>query len=258
MAERGVQGLEIAPGMAFAGESDAFAPSEPAVAAFRRTLERHGLELVSMQSLLFGVKDARLFGTPDELSAFERGMERAISLAGRLGVPNLVFGSPANRVIPEGFARTEAEAFGAEVLRRLGDLARANGCVVALEPNPAAYGTNFLNTMAETMAFADKVDHPAVSVNFDIGALLMNGDFAAGAALFARGGRRVSHVHVSEPNLAPAPASEAALADLAGALLAGGYGGWFSIEMRQVGEHNLDNVRACLDASLRALRPRAA
>lgn len=54
MANAGCGGLEIAPGLAFSGESDPFAPSNEAIARIRRDIGQFGLELVSMQSLLFG------------------------------------------------------------------------------------------------------------------------------------------------------------------------------------------------------------
>lgn len=236
LALHGVKGLEIAPGLAFPEEAEPFAPSSAGVSAFRTDLERADLNLVSMQSLLFGVPDARLFGEADQRERFEGGLVRAIELAGRLGVPNLVLGSPANRVIPASLGRKEAELIAIDVLRRLGDRCLLVGTKLAVEPNAAAYGTNFLNTIDETLAFVQRVAHPAVSINFDIGALHMNGEMAAGGALFARAQALVSHIHISEPNLAPVPQDAQQLETLARSILALGYGGWFSIEMRAVGE----------------------
>ena len=63
----------------------------------------------------------------------------------------------------------------------------------------------------------------------------------------------MSHVHVSEPNLAPAPREEAQFEALARAILAHGYRGWFSIEMREVGDDNLAGVRAAVASCSRAL-----
>src|SRR5262245_51516281 len=81
LAKAGVTGLEIAPGLAFAPASDPFLPDESTVATFRREIAAHGLSVVSMQSLLFGVPAAQLFGDAPGRSAFEAGLERAIALA---------------------------------------------------------------------------------------------------------------------------------------------------------------------------------
>ena len=140
-----------------------------------------------------------------------------------------------------------------DVFRRIGDLCLQAKAKLALEPNAAAYGTNFLNTIGETLAFVQRVRHPAVSVNFDIGSLHMNGEMARGwrvvcqgrAARFARPCERAQ----SRPGAAGRGSFEA----LAREILAHGYGGWFSIEMRAVGDDNLAGVRDAVAACSRAL-----
>lgn len=252
--DAGAKGLEIAPGLTFPHETDPFNPSPSAVSALFASLEAHELQLVSMQSLLFGVQNARLFGTPSERDAFEEGLLRAIHLAGILGIPNLVMGSPGNRAIPEGMARKDAEAVACATFRRLGDMAQKAGTCLALEPNPAAYGTNFLTTLTEAVDFAALVDHPGVTVNFDIGALHMNDEFERGCELYDYGRNVISHVHISEPNLAPAPKAPAALATLALHIVNSGYEGWFSIEMRQAGEAGIAEVKNSLARAASSLR----
>lgn len=254
LQELGVSGLEIAAGVAFPEEADSFAPSPAAVAAFRRTVAAHGLTLVSMQSLLFGVDGAQLFGTSSQVRAFETGIGRAIALAGRLEIPNLVLGSPGARSIPENLDRPVAEQQAIAVFRRVGDACRAVGARLALEPVPAAYGTNFLNTIEETVAFADAVDHPAVTVNFDLGALQMNGEAERAGDLYRRAAHRVSHLHLSEPQLGPVPADAVRFAAILGDVMDAGYDGWASIEMRAQGGDNLARVRASLTACAGAMR----
>lgn len=250
----GARGLEIAPGLTFPHEADPFNPSPAAASKLFASLDGHDLQLVSMQSLLFGVQSARLFGTPAERDAFEAGLQRAIKLAATLGIPNLVMGSPGNRVIPQGMDRKHAEDIARSVFRRLGDLALTAGTRLALEPNPAAYGTNFLTSLIEAIEFAVYVDHPAVTVNFDIGALHMNGEFDRGPELYRYGRNFISHVHISEPNLAPAPKDPAALAVLASCISDAGYAGWFSIEMRQVGDSGVAPVKNALGLAALSLQ----
>ncbi|WDF72868.1 sugar phosphate isomerase/epimerase family protein [Novosphingobium sp. KACC 22771] len=253
MQARGFNGLEIAPGLAFAGQEDAFVPSPEAEAAFRADLAEFGLSAVSMQSLLFGVVGAKLFGSADELAALERGLERAIALAGRLGIGNLVFGSPGNRVIPEGMPMADARAHAADLFRRLGDKAQAAGTVLALEPNPAAYGTNFMTHVASAADFTLMVDHPAITLNYDMGALYMNDEQDQAGALYRRAAGKVSHVHISEPQLAPAPADAASLQTIAADLIGQGYDKWFSIEMRAPAADGLAIIDQCLAATADAL-----
>ncbi|RIJ32322.1 sugar phosphate isomerase/epimerase family protein [Henriciella mobilis] len=245
MVDAGARGLEFAPGLLFPDEPDPFKPSADAVSRLDKLLEARGIALVSMQSLLFGVQNAHLFGTESETAAFIKAMQRAIGLAGQLGVPNLVFGSPKNRIIGDGRADKEQKA--RDIFRKLGDAAAAAGTKIALEPNPAVYGTDFLNTIDEAYQFCVFVDHPAVTVNFDIGSIHLNGEFAEVASLFRKSLPRVSHVHISEPQLAPAPKSQGEFEQAYRAISATDYAGWYSIEMREPAVSDpLKTVSECL------------
>jgi len=255
LARHGGTGLEIAPALAFPDAADPFVPDPAQIARFAAERAEFGLELVSMQSLLFGVTGAQLFGTDEERAVFAQAMGRAIDLASRIGVPNLVFGSPRQRAFPDSMTAGAARDQAAETFTRLGDRARAAGTVIALEPNPASYGTNFLTSVAETAAFVAALDHPAITLNFDIGALIANDETADVAALWRMVRGRISHVHISEPELAPAPADPALLARLAGELAALGYAGWFSIEMRQSEAPALPEIDTRLGLAAAALAP---
>jgi sugar phosphate isomerase/epimerase len=244
LADAGITGLEIAPGIFFHAAADPFVPDAASASEALREAVDAGLSLVSMQSLLFGVTGAALFEGPEARAGFERGMMRAINLAGRFGIPNLVFGSPAQRRVPEGMAMADARAEAAAMFRRLGDAAVAAGTRITIESNPTAYGTNFLTTLDEAEAFVSAVDHPGIALILDLGAMHMNADFASVPARVPGIAARLNHVHVSEPELAPAPADPAALAPVLRALNAAGYTKAVSIEMKRPPE-GLSALRAC-------------
>ena len=236
LAEAGFTGLEIAPGLFFHAAEDPFLPDTASARRARAEAADAGLKLVSMQSLLFGVTGAALFEGADARAAFETGMRRAIRLAERFGIPNLVFGSPLQRRVPEGMATEDAWEQAAEVFRKLGDAASAADTRIAIEANPAAYGTNFCTTLDEALGFVDLVAHPAVVPHLDLGAMHMNGDFDGVPARLPDLAPRLSHVHVSELDLAPAPADPATLAPVLGGLAAAGYARAVSIEMKRAPE----------------------
>jgi len=241
-----VTGLEIAPGLFFHAAADPFTPDEDQARAALAEIHPAGLRIVSMQSLLFGVSGAALFGNADERSRFNAAIRRAIDLAGRFGIPNLVFGSPRQRIVPETITAAHANEVAIAVFRTLGDAAQAADCAIAIEPNPAAYGTNFLTRTQEALAFVASVDHPAIGLNLDVGALLMNGEFDDLEPLVAAAVGHIAHVHLSEPHLAPAPERTETAARVLRTVRATGYDRWFSIEMKTVDEPSL----AALDRSL--------
>ena len=113
------------------------------------------------------------------------------------------------------------------------DAAAAAGTRITIEAVPAPYGTNFLNTLEEAEAFVVRVDHPAIALILDLGAMHMNGSFAAVPARLPGLAPQLNHVHVSEPDLAPAPADAAALVPVLRALHAGGYAKAIAIEMKR-------------------------
>jgi sugar phosphate isomerase/epimerase len=233
LAKSGFDGLEIAPGLFFHAVADPFSPDAKGARAALAEIADAGLGLVSMQSLLFGVEGAALFEGSEARAAFVAGMHRAIALAAQYGIPNLVFGSPLQRRVPEHMAMADALAVAADVFRDLGNVAVQAGTRIAIEANPAAYGTNFCTTLDEALGFVALVAHPAIVPHLDLGAMHMNGDFASVPARLPALAPRLSHVHVSEPGLAPAPADRVALQPVLEGLRAAGYARAVSIEMKR-------------------------
>ncbi len=233
MNKYGLTGLEIAPALFFHASEDPFNPDAAVAETAMAEIADRGLTLVSMQSLLFGVRGAALFGDEEERAAFETGMARAIDLAGRFGIPNIVFGSPKNRCIPDTMTKADAWAQARDTFHRLGDRAAASGTAIAIETNPAAYGTNFLTTLEETEAFVAFVDHSAVTLILDLGAMHMNGAYDSLGARMGALVPRLTHVHVSEPYLAPAPDPSTDLQPVLGSLRDAGYTRAVSIEMKR-------------------------
>jgi len=251
MQAAGLTGLEIAPALFFHQAKDPFNPNNAIAAAAIAEIEERGLSLISMQSLLFGVHGASLFGDADARSAFERGMNRAIDLAGRFGIPNLVFGSPTQRRIPEGMVNSEAVSQSTELFRRLGDRAAAFNTVISIEPNPSGYNTNFLNTLDEVERFVATVAHPAVAIVLDLGAMHMNDEFHTTAGRITDLLQSLHHVHVSEPLLAPAPDDKTVLTPVMTALRAARYSRAVSIEMKRH-EAGLATLHSRITALVRA------
>ncbi|WP_298303727.1 sugar phosphate isomerase/epimerase [uncultured Erythrobacter sp.] len=247
MAEIGFTGLEIAPGLFFHQSDNPLVPCDVRAGEALSEMAGYGLELVSMQSLLFGVQGTGLFEGDDARAALVKGMHRAIDLAGRFGIPNLVFGSPAQRRIPDGMSMERALGKATEVFRALGDRAKSAGTRITIEANPAAYGTNFLNTLDEVEVFVAEVNHPAIAVILDLGAMHMNGEFDTVPERLRTISQTLNHVHVSEPELAPAPADPTLLAPVLSALDKHSYDKAVSIEMRRP-ENGIQGIKSSIVA----------
>lgn len=220
MKRLGYTGLEIAPTRVF--------PERPydhlnGAALFAGVMyQKYGFVIPSMQSIWYG-QEGNIF-EPEQAKTLEEYTVQALGFAQSCRCPSLVFGCPRNRAVPAGHSEAEAEGFFA----RLACQAAQQGAVIALEANPPVYNTNYLNTTRQALALVKKLALPGLAVNLDVGAMLYNGEQVAD---LANSLQYVSHIHISEPGLAPIERRplHRQLALLLGAV---GYKGFVSVEMK--------------------------
>jgi len=196
-------------------------------------IRARGLAVVAFQALLFGTTNLHLFRGETERRALEQHLLSVCETAATFGARALVFGSPKNRFIDPAFIERDAAfELAREFFGRLGRAAADLGTTICLEPNPAAYGCNFLTTTAETAEFVASIASPGVKLNVDAGALVMNGEDPK--LVLADRLALIGHVHASEPELVPVgslPETAAAHRRLSETLRGIGYDGVVSIEM---------------------------
>ncbi|MEG0091075.1 MAG: sugar phosphate isomerase/epimerase family protein [Oscillospiraceae bacterium] len=190
LQQQGMDGIEIAPTRLFC---DPYHNLELAQQYSEMLKNRYNLQVSSMQSIWYGVTQ-QVFGSEEERAFLTDYTKKAIDFARSMGIKNLVFGCPKNRNVPTGKNPQEAVDF----FRELGEYAVKRGTVLALEPNPIIYGTNFLNTTAQTCEFCKEVASEGVKVNIDFGAILYNNE---NPHIIKTYKNLVNHIHLSVPNL---------------------------------------------------------
>lgn len=195
LRQRKVDAIDIAPGKYFPEPSRA---TEAQIHAVRQWWAEQEIEITGLQALLFGTRGFNVFGPAVTQDAMLAHLEAVCRIGGGLGATHLVFGSPKNRD-RSGVSDGEVMDLACAFFSRLGDAAARHGVVVCLEPNPAAYGANFMTTSAETASVVRAVGHAAIRMQFDVGAITMNGEDAA--EVVQRCGDLIAHVHASEPGL---------------------------------------------------------
>ncbi|GBG00398.1 hypothetical protein Rsub_13335 [Raphidocelis subcapitata] len=210
---QGVRYIEVAPTRFW--EWDAVEAAHAAgslgelVASIAADLERWGLQVSSLQAVLYRKPGLVLFGDDEERAKLGAHMRLVIDLAQALrgagvvrpgvAVP-IVFGAPKNRQRPAGMLDVEADAIFVEVFQPLAEYAQAHGCTICVEPNAPEYGCNYITTSADAKRLVKRVDHPGLRVHLDTGCMAMAGeDIEAG---FKACAGLIGHVHVSEPFLA--------------------------------------------------------
>lgn len=197
LKQYGVDAIDVAPGKYFPVPAQA---TSEQIAQVRDWWAGHGIELTGMQALLFGTTGLNLFGDAQSRAAMLAHLAAVCRIGGGLGATRLVFGSPKNRD-RSGLDDEQTMDIATAFFRQLGDVARDAGVIVCLEPNPTCYGANFMTTALETAAVVRAVAHPAIRMQFDTGALAINGEDPE--QVLRECADLIGHVHASEPNLVP-------------------------------------------------------
>jgi sugar phosphate isomerase/epimerase len=140
----------------------------------------------------------------------------------------LVFGSPRNWA-RGGSSPAQADAIAIPFFRNLGRAARASQVTFCIEPNPAAYGCDYVTRAVEGLDLVRAVDDPGFGLHLDAAAMTLSAD--PPDEVFRQASRDWRHFHVSEPNLGPVGGGmdHRPIAD---ALCRSGYRNWISIEMK--------------------------
>lgn len=162
--------------------------------------KEYGITPIAMQSMLFLRPDLQLFddSKTDETVDY---LKKFIVLAGRLGVRRMVFGSPKNRLRDDNKSIEAHMALAVEIFSDLGRTALNEGVVFCIEPNPEAYGCNFIVNAKEGRDLVNRVNSDGFGLHLDAAGMTLAGDnpydeIIASASV-------LQHFHVSEPYLNP-------------------------------------------------------
>jgi D-psicose/D-tagatose/L-ribulose 3-epimerase len=235
-----IKGIEIAPTKIW---SDPTTVSSADTETYKRYWEEKGINIVAMQSLLFGHPELTLFETAEKRKNLLDYLTKIIHLASLLGVTAMVFGSPKNR-IKGNLDEAETSDIGNDFFRKLGDVAQNYDIAFCIEANPIIYGTDFLTTTKDVVEFVKEVDHPNINVHLDSGAMQINNEDIEQTITSAQ---PFSHFHISEPNLLSVP-QEVDHRAAAKTLQEINYNKWVSIEMRAVNtQNNIPQIDKTLD-----------
>ena len=161
---------------------------------------KNGIEIVGMQALLFNKNEMNIFGTEESRSTMLEYLKRVCHIGNILGAKRIVFGSPKNRD-RAGLNDIETENIAIDFFNRLGDIANEENVVICLEPCPAHYGCNFMNTSFETAKIVTKILHPAIKMQLDSGSICTNAEDVS--EILSKYSNHIGHIHASEPDLVP-------------------------------------------------------
>lgn len=152
-----------------------------------------GLEVCSIQSPFYGI-DGRIFESNSSLKEYKEIAKDITDWAVNYRVPNIVFGSPKQRLVTNEIERSRAIEF----LYFLNELS-SNATHWSLENNPKIYGANWLISIEEILSTLSSFNLSNLKLNLDIGATIYSGeqDLACqGTTLMQTG-----HIHLNSIGL---------------------------------------------------------
>jgi sugar phosphate isomerase/epimerase len=225
----GFTGIEVAPAKVFGSLDTA---TQDRAVNYRQKLASFGLEIPAMQAILFGVTDTHLFRDSESRRRLAFRLQQVSDIAQALGARSCVFGSPTLRD-PGNLNQDCALKLAVDFFTEVADIYAQRDVQLCFEANPPQYNCRFATRTIEAMHLVAAVGKAGFSLQFDAGAIFMNGEDVEVATSAAR---IAGHVHISEPNLAPVGSTGVDHGMIAASLDEAGYAGWRSIEMKSVND----------------------
>jgi sugar phosphate isomerase/epimerase len=226
IAETGYDGVEVAP---FTLGEDPREITEKQAQACGETARRAGIEVVGLHWLLVKPSWLRL-NSDDPLLArdsVEFGRHLARTCAA-MGGEIMVWGSPKQRELEDGWDYDEAAARAADTLSQICETCAELGVTIAMEPL-GRMETNFLNTAAETVRLIERVGHPNCRLHLDVKA--MSDEEKPIPQIIEESKDYTVHFHANDPNLRGPGFGEVKFEPIAAALQATGYDRYVSVEV---------------------------
>ena len=186
--------------------------------------KKYNLSICSMQSIWYGI-NGNIFNKNDTEELIKYTF-KAIDYAQSIDCHNIVFGCPKNR---NKNRINDSNELATDFFNRVCEYALSKNVVIALEPNPVIYNTNFINTTKEAVEFVKKINKSSFKINVDFGTIIENQE---DLDIIYDNIELINHIHISEPNLEKIKKREIHKVFVE-KMLKLGYNNYFSIEMKR-------------------------
>lgn len=242
MRDYGFIGLDVAPKRVI---EDPFNASNDEIEKARKEIENQTFSVIGMQALLYGHPELRVFESDENRRETLEYLKRIMDYAAKLGAKVLVFGSPKNRQIGN-MDYQKAEKIAISFFNELGEYAKEKNMYFCIEPNPTAYGADFITNTRDAIKFVEKVNNDGFRLHVDMGTIIMNNEDIE--TVIKEATNVMEHFHISQPYLNLITKDIEKHKEVAKALKKFKYNGYVSIEMKNgITTPNINAVKEALE-----------
>ena len=149
-----IKGVEIATTKLWSSPSVA---TKNDITDYKQFWRSRNIEIVAMQSLLFGRTDLTIFDNTETRKETLAYLVETIELGSKLGAKVLVVGAPKNRKV-RGLNYEQTQEIAVEVFHKIGEFAANLGINFCIEPNPEVYNCDFITNSQQGFELVNKVD----------------------------------------------------------------------------------------------------
>ena len=195
----------------------------------RAMAARAGIGIAGLHWVLVQA-DGMILNSPDAETRRRsaRYFTELVDCCADLGGTRIIVGSPKQRNVEEGTTYEQAWAWAAETFRDSVKRAEDRGVVICFEPL-APNETNFINTAAEGIRFAEQFASPAMSVILDVKAMCSEAQPIP--QIIRESAGRFAYFHANDANLKGPGFGDIDFTPIAAALREAHYDGIVSVEV---------------------------
>lgn len=197
-AEIGYEGIEIAP---FTLAASAYDVTPARRAEIRSAAEKAAIQIVGFHWLLVAPPGLYVNHPDDAIrEKTEAYLRELVGLCADLGGEVMVFGSPKQRSVQDGWSTRKTWERTVEVFKRIADLAARRNVYLAVEPLTTKE-TNFIVSLEDGLDMVAAVGHDHCLLHLDVKAMAADARRSVADTIRAEGGRCLRHFHANDPNL---------------------------------------------------------
>lgn len=205
----------------------------------KKKWKTNGINLYSMQSILYKIENAFIFGTKFQNLIFFKEVKKKIELASILGVKVIVFGSPLNRKT-FGKKKNILNKIFINTFRKLSIICKKNRVKLCIEANPKIYKSEYLLNTNEVIEIVRKINSTFVLVNLDLGAIIYNQENTE--KIIKKNIDLIGHVQISAPRLKSISNHKKNITILLNTLQKYNFVKTVSLELLMTNKNNLNNL----------------